>query len=131
MTASTSGQLSIGSGAELAVLEIDTPGGRVDAAWQIVDALRETGIPTAAYINHRALSAGAMIALAADELSGLSGEGKKQTLTAKAVANCPAYKPASTDAYVQSVKVVPTGTSVKPILVRFPPAAVLKDGKSV
>lgn len=56
------------AGAELAVLEIDTPGGRVDAAWQIVDALRETGIPTAAYVNHRALSAGAMIALAADEL---------------------------------------------------------------
>ncbi|MEJ2483489.1 MAG: NfeD family protein [Gemmatimonadota bacterium] len=56
------------AGAEVAVLEIDTPGGRIDAAWQIVDALREAAIPTVAYVNHRALSAGAMIALAADEL---------------------------------------------------------------
>jgi membrane-bound serine protease (ClpP class) len=55
-------------GADLAVLEIDTPGGRVDAAWQIVDAVREAEIPTAAFVNHRALSAGAMIALSADEL---------------------------------------------------------------
>jgi membrane-bound serine protease (ClpP class) len=55
-------------GAELVVLEIDTPGGRIDAAWQIVDAVREAGVPTAAYVNHRALSAGAMIALAADEV---------------------------------------------------------------
>ncbi|MCL7973248.1 MAG: nodulation protein NfeD [marine benthic group bacterium] len=56
------------TGAELAVLDIDTPGGRVDAAWQIVDAVRESGIPTAAYVNRRALSAGAMIALATDRL---------------------------------------------------------------
>jgi len=55
-------------GAVLAVLDIDTPGGRIDAAWQIVDAIRDAGIPTAAYVNHRALSAGAMIALAADEI---------------------------------------------------------------
>jgi membrane-bound serine protease (ClpP class) len=56
------------AGADLVVLEIDTPGGRIDAAWQIVDAVRESTIPTAAYVNHRALSAGAMIALAADEV---------------------------------------------------------------
>ena len=55
-------------GASLAVLDIDTPGGRIDAAWQIIDAVRDSEIPTAAYVNHRALSAGAMIALAADEI---------------------------------------------------------------
>jgi membrane-bound serine protease (ClpP class) len=59
---------AVSSGADLAVLDIDTPGGRIDAAWQIVDAVRDAGIPTAAYVNHRALSAGAMIALAADEV---------------------------------------------------------------
>ena len=59
---------AVSSGADLAVLDIDTPGGRIDAAWQIVDAVRDAGIPTAAYVNHRALSAGAMIALAADDI---------------------------------------------------------------
>jgi len=59
---------AVSSGADLAVLDIDTPGGRIDAAWQIVDAVRDAEIPTAAYVNHRALSAGAMIALAADEV---------------------------------------------------------------
>jgi membrane-bound serine protease (ClpP class) len=50
------------------VLEIDTPGGRIDAAWQIVDAIRDAEVRTIAYVNHRALSAGAMIALATDEV---------------------------------------------------------------
>lgn len=55
-------------GAVLAVLDIDTPGGRIDAAWQIVDAVRDAEIRTVAWVNHRALSAGAMIALAADQI---------------------------------------------------------------
>jgi membrane-bound serine protease (ClpP class) len=52
------------SGAALAVLDIDTPGGRVDAAQQISDALSDATIPVYAYVNRRALSAGALIALA-------------------------------------------------------------------
>ncbi len=48
------------------VLDLETPGGRIDAAQQIVDALRETDVPVYAFVNRRALSAGAMIALAAD-----------------------------------------------------------------
>jgi len=47
------------------VLDIDTPGGRVDAAERIVDAVQGASIPVYAYINPRAYSAGAMIALAA------------------------------------------------------------------
>lgn len=50
------------------VLDIETPGGRIDAAQQIVDALRETDVPVYAFVNRRALSAGAMIALAADQI---------------------------------------------------------------
>jgi membrane-bound serine protease (ClpP class) len=50
------------------ILDIDTPGGRVDATWEIIDAVRDAGVPVYAYVNRRALSAGAMIALAADRL---------------------------------------------------------------
>lgn len=54
------------AGARAAVLDIDTPGGRVDAAEQIADALGDADIPVYAYVNRRALSAGALIALATD-----------------------------------------------------------------
>lgn len=56
------------AGATAVVLDIDTPGGRIDAAWEIIDDIRETDVPVIAYVNRRALSAGAMIALAADRL---------------------------------------------------------------
>lgn len=54
------------AGARAAVLDIDTPGGRIDAAEQIADALRDAKVPTYAFVNRRAFSAGAMIALATD-----------------------------------------------------------------
>src|SRR5688572_27559012 len=54
------------AGAQAAILDIDTPGGRVDAAEQIVDAIGDAKIPVFAYVNRRALSAGALIALATD-----------------------------------------------------------------
>jgi membrane-bound serine protease (ClpP class) len=47
-----------------AFLDIDTPGGRVDAAQRIVDAVRGAKVPVYAFVNPRAYSAGAMIALA-------------------------------------------------------------------
>lgn len=52
------------AGAGAVILDINTPGGRVDAMWEIVDAVQESGVPVYAYVD-RALSAGAMIALAA------------------------------------------------------------------
>ena len=55
------------SGARLAILDINTPGGRVDAAWAIVDAVQEAPVPVYAYVD-RGLSAGAMIALSADDI---------------------------------------------------------------
>ncbi len=55
------------NGARFAILDINTPGGRVDAAWEIVDALQDSDVPVYAYVD-RALSAGAMIALATDAI---------------------------------------------------------------
>lgn len=52
------------AGARAVILDIETPGGRIDAAQQIVNSLKEARIPTYAFINRRAFSAGAMIALA-------------------------------------------------------------------
>ena len=56
------------AGAAAVVLDVDTPGGRIDAAWEIIDAVRDAGVPVHAYVNRRALSAGAMIALSAGYL---------------------------------------------------------------
>src|SRR5690606_22803143 len=53
------------AGAAAAVLEIETPGGRVDAAQRIVNAVSDSEVPVYAFINRRAFSAGAMVALAA------------------------------------------------------------------
>jgi membrane-bound serine protease (ClpP class) len=54
--------------ASAVLLDIDTPGGRVDAAQRIVDAVRSADVPVYAYVNPRALSAGALVALAADSI---------------------------------------------------------------
>ncbi len=50
------------AGAAAVVLEINTFGGRVDAAVQIRDALLSAKVPTVAYVNRRAISAGAQAA---------------------------------------------------------------------
>ena len=53
------------AGAAAAYLDIDTPGGRVDAAERISDAVRRAGLPVYAFVNPRAYSAGALIAISA------------------------------------------------------------------
>lgn len=50
------------------VLEVDTFGGRVDAAVEIRDALIDSKITTVAWVNKRAISAGALISLACDKI---------------------------------------------------------------
>jgi membrane-bound serine protease (ClpP class) len=55
-------------GAAAVILDIETPGGRVDAAERIVDAVSDSEVPVFAYVNRRAISAGAMISLAAVEI---------------------------------------------------------------
>lgn len=56
------------SGAAAVILEIDTFGGRVDAAVLIRDALLRSKVKTVAFINKRAISAGALISLAAEQI---------------------------------------------------------------
>lgn len=76
------------AGAVAAYLDIDTPGGRIDAAERITDAVRQSTIPVYAYVNPRAFSAGAMIALASNAIymrpgavigaaTPVDGDGKK------------------------------------------------------
>ena len=52
-------------GAAAVYLDIDTPGGRIDAAERIVDAVGASAVPVYAFVNPRAYSAGALIALSA------------------------------------------------------------------
>jgi len=55
-------------GAAAVVLEINTFGGRVDAAVLIRDALLNARVTTVAFVNKRAISAGALISLAAEKI---------------------------------------------------------------
>lgn len=55
------------------ILDINTPGGAVDAALEIADTIRASDIPVTAFIDKRALSAGAYIALNADQIYMVPG----------------------------------------------------------
>ena len=61
------------AGATRIVLVLSTPGGYVDSAVSARDLLLDTPIPTTAYINREALSAGALLALACDEITFAPG----------------------------------------------------------
>lgn len=55
-------------GARAVILDMDTPGGRIDAAERIADALRDSPLPVYTLVNRRAISAGALIALSTDRI---------------------------------------------------------------
>jgi len=55
-------------GMRAVVLDMDTPGGRVDAAERIADAISDADVPVYTLVNRRAFSAGALIALATDRI---------------------------------------------------------------
>ncbi|GFZ91839.1 hypothetical protein GCM10010978_32780 [Compostibacillus humi] len=59
---------AIESGADHIILEIDTPGGRVDSAGQIATLLQNLEVPTTSFIINEALSAGSYIALNTDNI---------------------------------------------------------------
>ena len=76
------------AGAKAIVLEVNTFGGRVDAATEIKDILLNTDLLTLAYINKRAISAGALISISCKKIgmspggsigatTVVSGEGEK------------------------------------------------------
>lgn len=56
------------AGAAAVILEVNTLGGRVDAAVLIRDALLQARVRTVAFVHQRAISAGALISLAAETL---------------------------------------------------------------
>ena len=56
------------AGASAIVLDIDTPGGRVDAAERIADVLSDSEVPVYSLVNRRAFSAGALIALSTSRI---------------------------------------------------------------
>ena len=56
------------AGAPALILDINTPGGRVDAAQRITEAVRDANLPVYALVNMHAHSAGAMIALSAERV---------------------------------------------------------------
>lgn len=60
-------------GAKAIIFKINTFGGRVDAATQIKDAIISTDILTIAFINNRAISAGALIALSCKKIVMVPG----------------------------------------------------------
>jgi membrane-bound serine protease (ClpP class) len=59
--------------ARAVILEVNTLGGRVDAAILIRDALLDTRVPTVAFVNKRAISAGALISLGAHTIAMTEG----------------------------------------------------------
>ena len=54
--------------AEVVVFDMNTFGGRVDAATQIKDAILGVDIKTVAFVNRRAISAGALITLSCEQV---------------------------------------------------------------
>lgn len=66
-------QMAETDSAKALILEINTFGGRVDAATQIKDILLDAKIPTVAYINKRAISAGALISLSCKTIAMAPG----------------------------------------------------------
>jgi len=56
------------AGVDAVVLDMDTPGGRVDAAERIADAIGDSQVPVYTLVNRRAYSAGALIALATQRI---------------------------------------------------------------
>ena len=59
---------ALNDGATMIVLELDTPGGEVMSALDISSYLKSLQVPTVAWINDQAYSAGTMIASACDEI---------------------------------------------------------------
>ncbi len=55
-------------GAVAILLDIDTPGGRLDAVLQMQDSLLGSRVPTIAFVDRTAFSAGALIAIASEQI---------------------------------------------------------------
>ncbi|MDH4075338.1 MAG: hypothetical protein OEW29_05320 [Acidimicrobiia bacterium] len=56
------------AGAAAIIIEVDTPGGRLDAVIQMRDSIIDTEVRTVALVDASAFSAGALVTIAADEI---------------------------------------------------------------
>ncbi|MCA9538372.1 MAG: nodulation protein NfeD [Myxococcales bacterium] len=65
--------LASSEGAAVIIFDVDTFGGRVDAAVRIRDALLASRTPVVAFVHNRAISAGALISFAADHIVFANG----------------------------------------------------------
>lgn len=61
------------AGADAIIFKINTFGGRVDAATQIKDAILASNVPTVAFVNNRAISAGALITISCQRIVMVPG----------------------------------------------------------
>ena len=59
--------------ADAIIFDVDTPGGKVDSALNIVRSIQRTRVPTIAFVNRQAISAGAMISAACTQIVMVSG----------------------------------------------------------
>ncbi len=73
--------------ADAIIFDLETPGGSVDAARKIIREIQKTQIPTIAFVNRRAISAGAMISIACDQIVMTSGAtiGDSQPVDARGI----------------------------------------------
>lgn len=55
-------------GASIIIIEIDTPGGSINDALKIKNAIIDSNVPIIVYINKNAISAGALISLSAEKI---------------------------------------------------------------
>lgn len=55
-------------GVSTIILDINTPGGRLDTVLEMRDRILDTDIPVVAFVNREAFSAGALITIASDEI---------------------------------------------------------------
>ncbi len=61
-------QEAVEAGSDGIIFRVNTPGGRIDSAVHIKDAILNAEIPTIAFVDKSAISAGALITLAADSI---------------------------------------------------------------
>lgn len=122
-------------GASAFIIDMETPGGKVTAALDEMDALLKTKVPTYTYVNSRALSAGALIAIATQKIYmaptgvigaaapvDVSGEDLAKTMkqksvsvlsaTARAAAQRNGHNPDVADAFIDDGKEVKIGETV-------------------
>jgi membrane-bound serine protease (ClpP class) len=122
-------------GASAIVIDMSTFGGAVNAAIKQMGALQKTRVPTYTYVNDRAISAGALIALATQKIYmaptgvigaaapvGGGGEDLQKTMTAKTVSMLSAmargaaqkngHNPEVAEAFIDKTKEVKIGDVV-------------------